>query len=399
MLKDWPIALTYYYLTALVVAGGATAGFSLFQPCREHPSAKHDSLLDGFFAWDGEWYERIATEGYSYSPKRQSSVAFYPGYPLAAARLSRLTGIAARPALLIVTHASLIGAFLLLAVYVQERYAEAGADAVDYTLLAFGLLPTTYFFRMAYSESLFVLSLLAAMLAMQRGCRAVYVALIVGAATACRSVGVALLPPLAMYVWSRARSPARAVAQGAVLLPLACWGLLAWMAFQWVAFDDPLAFVQTQRHWSTRQTSLLSWDGLTALVTLRPIRSVYDPASPCYWGNFPPRGNPLFNLMFANPIWFLVAVTLVTLGRAKGWLSNRETALAAGLLLIPYVLQADRACMAAEARYASSVFPAYLVLGQILSRLPGPLAAVLLAMSAVMLAFYTAMFVSWYWFY
>jgi hypothetical protein len=67
--------------------------------------------------------------------------------------------------------------------------------------------------------------------------------------------------------------------------------------------------------------------------------------------------------------------------------------------LIPYVLQADRACMAAEARYASSVFPAYLVVGQILTRLPGPLASALLALSAVTLAVYSAMFVSWYWFY
>lgn len=399
MLKDWPIALTYYYLTALVVAGGASAGFHLFKPCREHSSAKHDSYLDGFFAWDGQWYERIAAEGYSYSPKRQSSVAFYPGYPLAAAALSRLTGLATRPALLVVTHASLLGAFLLLAAYAQSRYAEGGGDLADYTLLAFALWPTSYFFRMAYSESLFALLLIAAMLAMEIGCRPVYVAIIAGAATGCRSVGVALLPPLAMYVWACSRAPAKAVAQGTLLLPLACWGLLAWIGFQWIAFGDPLAFIQTQQHWSTRQTSLLSWDGITALVTLRPIRSVYDATSPCHWGNFPPRDNPLFNLMFANPIWFLVTVALVVLGRVKGWLSNRETALGAGLLLIPYVLQADRACMAAEARYASSVFPAYLVVGQILTRLPGPLASVLLALSAVMLAVYTAMFVSWYWFY
>jgi hypothetical protein len=45
------------------------------------------------------------------------------------------------------------------------------------------------------------------------------------------------------------------------------------------------------------------------------------------------------------------------------------------------------------------VFPVYLVLGQLLQRCPAPLAAALLAISAVFLAVYSALFVSWYWFY
>ncbi|MGH7134785.1 MAG: hypothetical protein ACREHD_03545, partial [Pirellulales bacterium] len=60
MLNGCHVALTYYYVTALVVLGGAFFGFSCVEPCREHPSAKHRDFAGGLFAWDGEWYERIA---------------------------------------------------------------------------------------------------------------------------------------------------------------------------------------------------------------------------------------------------------------------------------------------------------------------------------------------------
>src|SRR5579875_1689138 len=50
--------------------------------------------------WDGEWYQRIATVGYEYSPDgRQHDVAFFPLYPLTVAALMRVVplpfGIAA----------------------------------------------------------------------------------------------------------------------------------------------------------------------------------------------------------------------------------------------------------------------------------------------------------------
>ena len=33
---------------------------------------------------------------------------------------------------------------------------------------------------------------------------------------------------------------------------LAAWGLILFMAYQWWAFDEPLAFVKTQSNWSQR---------------------------------------------------------------------------------------------------------------------------------------------------
>lgn len=118
-----------------------------------------------------------------------------------------------------------------------------------------------------------------------------------------------------------------------------------------------------------------------------------------YWGHVPPEGNLLFNLKAANPVYFLVAAALVCLGAYKRWLNNRELLLAAGLLLIPYCLQGARVSMAGHARYSAVVFPVYIVLGHLLHRAPPALAGALLAVSGLFLAIYSAMFVSWYWFY
>src|SRR5260370_37231972 len=39
-------------------------------------------FLDAWIRWDARWYETIALHGYSFSERAQSSVAFFPLYPL-----------------------------------------------------------------------------------------------------------------------------------------------------------------------------------------------------------------------------------------------------------------------------------------------------------------------------
>ena len=56
---------------------------------QDHPVEYHilDAMLVlwvmGWVGWDSSWYMRIAEEGYRYTPGEQSSVAFFPVYPLA----------------------------------------------------------------------------------------------------------------------------------------------------------------------------------------------------------------------------------------------------------------------------------------------------------------------------
>jgi hypothetical protein len=387
-----------YCLTGAVFVAAVVFAVDFVPLFRLHPGSQtRVDWLAGLAAWDGEWYVRIASAGYKYDPERMSSVAFFPLYPGLAWPLVHGLGMRPEWALLIVSHGALLATFVLLSAYVQRRHADCPGDLPSWTLLAFGLFPTTFWLRMAYSESTLLLLAVATLYGMERRWRNGWLALIIGLATAARTVGVGLIPVFWLYLWQQRATRRGWLLRCAVWLPVCVWGLAAYMAFQWWAFDAPLAFVQTQVHWSERPVPLA--DRLLGLVTLEPIRAVYDPECPCYWARVPPRGNLLFHLKAANPVYFLTFVGLVGLGAWKRWLNAREVLLSAAVLAIPYWFQAARTCMSSQARYAAVVFPVYLVLGQLLSRCPAPLAAALLALSGVFLAAYSALFVSWYWYY
>jgi hypothetical protein len=259
------------------------------------------------------------------------------------------------------------------------------------------LFPTTFYFRMAYSESLFLLFCLLAMYGMIKSWNPLWIALVAGAATATRPVGIALLAPFALHVFERPGTRRRAFAQLAVLAPIACWGLLTYMAYQWIRFDDPLAFTRTQIHWTTRELGF--FERTLGLLTLEPIRAVYDAESPCYWSRMAPRGEPLLNLCFANPLYVLFTIVVLAVGWGKGWLDRRELALSAMLLLIPLWLQAGRTCLFSQARFAAVIFPVYIVLGHLAVRCGMVVTAAFLSVCAVLLCLYSAMFASWYWFF
>lgn len=392
--------LIAYYLTGLVVLLGVFVGLDLLEgPGRRFPPQKaplsDDPFLVATTRWDGKHYLEIALDGYAYDPERPSNVAFFPLYPSLVATAYRTTGMPVEWAGLLVAHVMLLAAFVLLAAYVQQRYVRASPQLAAYTVLVFGLFPTTFFMRMSYSESTFLVLVLLAMLGMQRGWRPIVVAAIVGLATATRPVGVALVPPLWLYVWGRSGSWRQGLGQLAYLTPVAVWGLLGYMVFQYAQFGRPWAFVQAQSHWQSRPA--VGWgEKVLALAAWEPIWSAYMPSSPGYSGRFAREVSGWFNVQLANPVFFVGAAVLVGLGAAKRWLSPGEILLAAGLLLISYVARGFDMCMASQGRFAAVVFPVYLVLGRLLCGAPLVVSAGLWGISAVYLAIYAALFAAGY---
>jgi hypothetical protein len=383
--------MVYFYLSSLIVVLGTVLGHEYLKS----PRPKQGDLLDAFANWDGQWYREIAESGYSYDSRANSNVAFFPAYPLLGRSVSLATGLPTQHALLLVSHVCLAAAFVVMAAYVRVRLGAASNQVGPFVLLAIALWPTTFFFRMAYSESLFLMTSLMAMYGMERNWPNWLLALIVGLATATRPVGVALLMPFIGHLWATSSTFGRSLLKCLVLVPLACWGLLGYVLFQWLAFDEPLGFIRTQAHWRIRPAVSLG-EHTWSLATLEPIWSVYVPSSPCYWGRLATDANPIFSMQFANPIYFAGACMLVVLGWVKGWLNRSEAALAAGLLLIPYVTRSHEMCMGSMGRFSSVVFPVYLVLGQILARLSQSTAVLALALSGFWMGVYAALFAAWH---
>jgi hypothetical protein len=410
--------LLLYVSTSAVALGGACFGSLLATIDAELFSveslARHDAIH----------YRSILTSGYDYDPATRSRIAFFPVYPLAARALAWLTGIAPLSALVLTSNLLLAGSFVLMAWYLEARrqpdakgsvattcsavartmrpaarcHGHGDGDSPDYALLAFGFAPMTFFFRMPYSESCFIFFCLLSFCAMQRKWCLPLVALVVGITTACRPVGIAVFIPFVVHAWQRSKGSGQSVIRRLALLPLACWGIAGFIVFQYLRFGDPFAFVRTQQHWAQHQ-AYSPLDKWLALLSWEPIWSTYDSARPsCFWRSWPPQC-ALFNCQFMNPAFFVGTAALVALGAWRGWLCRSEILASAGLLAIPYVTKAYENAMNSQGRFAAVVFPAYLVAGEILQRLPRPVACSLLAISAFFMGAYASLFVAGYPFY
>jgi hypothetical protein len=205
-----------------------------------------------------------------------------------------------------------------------------------------------------------------------------------------------LLAPLWLRVWQRSATVKSFLGRVAWLSPLACWGLAAYMGYQWLAFDQPLAWAHAHGQWHMRPE--VSWgEKFRALATLEPLRAVYRATSPAYWRLHPPAYRlPVFSLCAANPILFIATWGLLFWGVRRRWLNAAEFLLAVALILIPYASRGYEMCMLSTGRFLAVIVPVYLVLGNQLSRWPAPLVAGLLAASGALVLVYAALFASGY---
>jgi hypothetical protein len=123
-----------------------------------------NDLLDLPSRWDTGWYLGIATTGYSYAPdstaQYQQNIAFFPAYPMAMRALSPLFG---RHTLWTGVAIS-IGAFYFALVYLLRlaRSDLGNDDQAAATVALMATYPFAVFFSAAYTESLFLLTLVGA---------------------------------------------------------------------------------------------------------------------------------------------------------------------------------------------------------------------------------------------
>jgi hypothetical protein len=388
------LGLAIYSFTSLIPILGVVVGHDFFNR-PSNPLRKQVDEIRAFANWDGEHYMKILTDSYTYDQRRPSNVAFFPAYPMLGRLVAKGTGADPDLALLIVSHVSLMASFVLFAAYSRVREVSNGSQLNYFALLAFGLFPTTFFWRMAYSESLFVFGCLLVFYGMARRWPLLLLSLLVGFTTATRPVGVVLLPPFIFHLWGCSGGVGQFFSRlGCYLLP-ACWGIVCYMIYLYLAFGDPLVFAKTQTNWNLRPATTPA-EKIVSLVTLEPVWCVFDRSSPCYWRKHEFVSDPLFTLTVTNPIYFLAAVGLALFGAWRGWLNRLESVFCFALILVPYILRSREMCMDSSARFVATVFPLYFVLGRFLQLMPTPVATVLLSICGFFLGIYAALFASWY---
>lgn len=358
------------------------------------------SVIDGMLRWDGRSYLSILERGYPLGAGGGRRIAFFPGYPLLARATRALSGLSAPAALLVVSWTCLAGVLWLVGRYPARSDDARGGNPADgrWAAVAVAFLPAGFFLRMAYTESLCLLLLVSTLYVMRRGGPAVLAAALAGAASGTRSVGIAAALPVLIYAIRVDDRWWRNVRRAALMAALSTWGVASFAVFQWVRYQQPLAFVHIQDSYRMRP-SIDGGPRAWKLATLEPIWAAYRPTSDAFWGRLPMSGdNPeaVFNLQFWNPICFVTAVGLVVFGGAKRWLDRYELTLAAGLLSIPYLTRGYDFGMCSQARFTVVCFPIYIVLGRLLATLPEAWRISLVVLMAGQMCAWAALFAAGY---
>lgn len=388
---DW---LTCFLCSSLVVGLGVA-----FAQRFVLPSAPGDerSFIHCMVRWDGGYYRGIARDGYSFRPGRQSTIHFWPLYPLLARGVTTLSGLPTEYALVLVSHLCFAAALFLLGKYIDLRLGAEAPGVRSTSLLALAFLPAGLFFHMAYTESLFLLLCILELYWIERGVHPLAVTLIAALAIVTRPPGVALLVPLAVYVWRRGSSRWQAIGWLCICLPLALSGLAEFLLYCNENFRDWLAPIRNRTAlWRLRELPTLP-EKVVSLLTFRPGWEIFQPGSPGYWLRMVPEHRVLFSIFPANPLYFVAALVLLGIGTVRRWLNHSEILLTICLLLIPYWAAGHETNLVSMARYAFVAPPLYLVLGRSLARFSCVSLSNLVSISGSFLFIYTVQFSQGYW--
>jgi hypothetical protein len=265
--------LGIYVWSRAVIWLGAIFAFYWFEPNRNPRAGRWDSPLihdlgsftDIWARWDSVFFVRIAEHGYD-----KASAAFYPLYPGLVAALGRVFFGHYVLAGIVISLAAALGAFALLYRIAEEHL---GRDGAWRTVLYLAIFPMSLFLQAVYSESLYLLLVLAAFVTAERG-RFGSAGLLSGLAILTRVTGLALLPALAVLAW-RARYRRRAFAGLALAIPvMAIYPLLLWQQV-----GDPWAFWNAQDQWHRHLSRAGPFGGIwSALVHWTPAHADFQHA-------------------------------------------------------------------------------------------------------------------------
>lgn len=225
-------------------------------PARPAPDPGWHNLFTAWERFDALWFLRIADAGYRLE---DGSAAFFPLFPMAIRAVSFVLGGHPFGASVIVSNAAFYGA--LVVTYLLTAM-ELGVRRARTTVVLLVFFPTSFFFLMPYSESVFLLFAVTAFWGARRG-RWVLAGAAGALAALTRSVGLILAPALAIEALHRraeGRGPAwpGLLAAGATGL-----GTAAYLGWWELKAGDWLAPVTRQANWEREFSWPLStlWNG------------------------------------------------------------------------------------------------------------------------------------------
>jgi hypothetical protein len=248
--RAWLTALGWLTASRLVVLAIGFVGVATFVNHHtlvvEGPVALDTQAV--WHKWDARWYERVALHGYGFelhTPQGQAAAAFFPLYPLLVGGL--LTILPLGSFFWVGSAVSTLCTLAACALLVQVL--TTAADQARRVLLVLLTGAGSFYFSIPYTEGLFLLLVVLAMVLTQRR-EYVWAGLIAGLAAVTRPQGLALVAIPAIACWldaslTRRSRWARLAATGALCAaPVAMY-----MIFLAEMQGSAYAFVERQAMW------------------------------------------------------------------------------------------------------------------------------------------------------
>lgn len=337
-------------------------------------SASDDKIEGRFARWDSSHYLRIAQEGYSDDGR---DLVFFPLYPFLIYLLNNTLGLSILWSGLIVALACFLGAGLLLYRLIQIDYAS---EIALWSVAWLSVFPMSFFFASQYTESLFLLTSIAAMYFARRG-QFIASGLAIALAGATRPTAFLLAIPFFLEIWQHGRLKQIKLTRvfiGTLIAPL---GVLAfsfyiiltrdtlnivglyssiereafqrYLAWPWVTFYDALKAAM----FGNGFTRVIAWHDL-GYALLGMVGAIYG----------------LFRLRLSTALYFLVNMIFLY--------SNH------GPSGLPYL---------SISRYIAVLFPIYLILALVTTKLPKHLRWLPVLMSVCLLGILSAWYATGRW--
>jgi hypothetical protein len=340
-----------------------------------------DALAAPSAAWDSVWYLSIADGGY---PDGQRA-AFFPLYPL----LVRIGGwIVGSP--LVAGALISLACFVVAAALLHElTRLELGAEAARWTVLGLAWSPMSFFFSAVYSEAVFLVVSVGAVLAARRG-RWWLACALAGLGAATRSAGVVLFVPLALLMLDDPPRP-----RDVLSLLLVPAGLLVYMGGLALGGHDAFAPFHAQDVWFREFAGpfggvwdgvVAGWDGARQLLSGQREHVYFTRAG----------GDPYLaarvNLML---LAFLVAAVPMLIGALRR-LPLAYAAYAVAALALPLSYPVGPQPLMSLPRFLLVLFPLWMWWGWWLSRHERARVPALVASGALLVVF-AAQFTTFHW--
>lgn len=230
--------------------------------------------------FDSAWYHSIAQNGYTYDhlPSTQDNIAFFPIYPYLCKLVVTVTGLPTIAVLYLVSTLNMVlGAGIF---YKTIRHVFDSQHVAALSVILYLTYPFSMFLMSAYAESTYLLFIFLAISSLQKE-KYRWSAFWAGLATGTRSAGAFFSLALVLYYLIRCwpkKEPGKSIAFQQIshslnillLSIISLSGLLSYMLYLSLTFQEPLAFVKTLSAWKYEAPSAIN-----TLTLFHPINQLH----------------------------------------------------------------------------------------------------------------------------